>query len=185
MEQVLSIVVRNQPGVLMRVAGMFSRRGYNIDSLAVGITQNPEFSRMTVTMQANDTTVDQVCKQLAKLVEVEAVKILPPNNTSQRSMALIKVQTSDKRLEILRVADVFRAHAIDVSGESLTFLITGDIGKLRAFEEVMKPYGILEMVQTGAVALERGEETLTVTKSRYKWPERVTGKNKSDQCKFI
>ena len=89
---------------------MFSRRGYNIDSLAVGITQNPEFSRMTVTMQANDTTVDQVCKQLAKLVEVEAVKILPPNNTSQRSMALIKVQTSDKRLEILRVADVFRAH---------------------------------------------------------------------------
>ena len=143
MEQVLSIVVRNQPGVLMRVAGMFSRRGYNIDSLAVGITQNPEFSRMTVTMQANETTVDQVCKQLAKLVEVEAVKILPPHNTSQRSMALIKVQTKDKRLEILRVADVFRAHAIDISGESLTFLITGDVSKLRAFEEVMKPYGIM------------------------------------------
>ena len=185
MEQVLSIVVRNQPGVLMRVAGMFSRRGYNIDSLAVGITQNPEFSRMTVTMQANDTTVDQVCKQLAKLVEVEAVKILPPHNTSQRSMALIKVQTSDKRLEILRVADVFRAHAIDISGESLTFLITGDVSKLRAFEEVMKSSGIMEMVQTGTVALERGEETLTVTKSRYKWPERVTGKNNSDQCKLI
>ncbi|MFA7068826.1 MAG: acetolactate synthase small subunit, partial [Acidaminococcaceae bacterium] len=115
MEQVLSIVVRNQPGVLMRVAGMFSRRGYNIDSLAVGITQNPEFSRMTVTMQANATTVDQVCKQLEKLVEVEAVKILPPHNTSQRSMALVKVKTADKRLEILRVADVFRAHAIDIS----------------------------------------------------------------------
>lgn len=78
MEQILSIVVRNQPGVLMRVAGMFSRRGFNIDSLAVGITQNPEFSRMTVTMQADDATIKQVCKQLAKLVEVEAVKVLPP-----------------------------------------------------------------------------------------------------------
>ncbi|MDD4320400.1 MAG: acetolactate synthase small subunit [Acidaminococcaceae bacterium] len=185
MEQVLSIVVRNQPGVLMRVAGMFSRRGYNIDSLAVGITQNPEFSRMTVTMQANATTVDQVCKQLEKLVEVEAVKILPPHNTSQRSMALVKVKTADKRLEILRVADVFRAHAIDISGESLTFLITGDIAKLHAFVEVMKPYGIMEMVQTGAVALERGEEALTVTKSRYNWPQTAISKNTSEHCKLI
>ncbi len=185
MEQVLSIVVRNQPGVLMRVAGMFSRRGYNIDSLAVGITQNPEFSRMTVTMQANATTVDQVCKQLEKLVEVEAVKILPPNNTSQRSMALIKVETADKRLEILRVADVFRAHTIDISAASLTFLITGDIAKLHAFVEVLKPYGILEMVQTGAVALERGEASLSVTKSRYKWPSTVTTKEVSEHCKII
>ena len=98
MEQILSIVVRNQPGVLMRVAGMFSRRGFNIDSLAVGITQNPEFSRMTVTMQADDATIKQVCKQLAKLVEVEAVKVLPPKASAKRSMVMVKVHAGDKRL---------------------------------------------------------------------------------------
>ena len=98
MEQILSIVVRNQPGVLMRVAGMFSRRGYNIDSLAVGTTQNPEFSRMTVTMEADEPTVVQVCKQLAKLVEVEKVKVLPPRSSATRSMVLVKVHAGAKRM---------------------------------------------------------------------------------------
>ena len=98
MEQILSIVVRNQPGVLMRVAGMFSRRGYNIDSLAVGTTQNPEFSRMTVTMDADEPTVVQVCKQLAKLVEVEKVKVLPPRSSATRSMVLVKVHAGAKRM---------------------------------------------------------------------------------------
>ena len=142
MEQILSIVVRNQPGVLMRVAGMFSRRGFNIDSLAVGITQNPEFSRMTVTMQADDATIKQVCKQLAKLVEVEAVKVLPPKASAKRSMVMVKVHAGDKRLELLRLADVFRAHAVDVTGESLIFLATGIDDKLNAFVDVMRPYGI-------------------------------------------
>ena len=100
MEQILSIVVRNQPGVLMRVAGMFSRRGYNIDSLAVGTTQNPEFSRMTVTMEADEPTVVQVCKQLAKLVEVEKVKVLPPRGSATRSMVLVKVRAGAKRMEL-------------------------------------------------------------------------------------
>lgn len=185
MEQVLSILVRNQPGVLMRVAGMFSRRGFNIDSLAVGITQNPEFSRMTVTMQADVAIVNQVCKQLAKLVEVEAVKVLPQNASAKRSMALVKVKTEDKKLEILRVADVFRAHAIDVGSSSVTFLVTGVIDKLHAFVEVMKPYGILEMVQTGAIALERGEEAMNVEKSRYNWPERIKNQNMREQCTII
>ena len=151
MEQILSIVVRNQPGVLMRVAGMFSRRGFNIDSLAVGITQNPEFSRMTVTMQADDATIKQVCKQLAKLVEVEAVKVLPPKASAKRSMVM--------------------AHAVDVTGESLIFLATGIDDKLNAFVDVMRSYGILEMVQTGLVALERGDAAMDVSKSRYSWPE--------------
>jgi acetolactate synthase, small subunit len=171
MEQILSIVVRNQPGVLMRVAGMFSRRGFNIDSLAVGITQNPEFSRMTVTMQADDATIKQVCKQLAKLVEVEAVKVLPPKASAKRSMVMVKVHAGDKRLELLRLADVFRAHAVDVTGESLIFLATGIDDKLNAFVDVMRPYGILEMVQTGLVALERGDVAMDVSKSRYSWPE--------------
>jgi acetolactate synthase-1/3 small subunit len=166
MEQILSIVVRNQPGVLMRVAGMFSRRGFNIDSLAVGITQNPEFSRMTVTMQADDATIKQVCKQLAKLVEVEAVKVLPPKASAKRSMVMVKVHAGDKRLELLRLA-----HAVDVTGESLIFLATGIDDKLNAFVDVMRPYGILEMVQTGLVALERGDAAMDVSKSRYSWPE--------------
>ena len=103
-------------------------------------------------------------------MEVEAVKVLPPKASAKRSMALIKVQTNTKRLEILKVADVFRAHAIDVGEKSLTFLITGDLSKLQAFAKVMEPYGILELVQTGIVALERGQEHLSVQSSRYQWP---------------
>ena len=176
MEQILSIVVRNQPGVLMRVAGMFSRRGYNIDSLAVGTTQNPEFSRMTVTMEADEPTVVQVCKQLAKLVEVEKVKVLPPRSSATRSMVLVKVRAGAKRMELLQLAEVFRAHAVDVTGESLIFVATGDEGpaeakgKLKAFVDVMRPYGVTEMVQTGLVALERGDAALAVEESRFQWP---------------
>lgn len=171
MEQILSIVVRNQPGVLMRVSGMFSRRGFNIDSLAVGTTQNPAFSRMTVTMEADEPTVTQVCKQLAKLVEVEKVKVLKRRKSASRSMALVKVHAGEKRMELLQLAEVFRASAIDVTGESLVFVVTGDEGKLRAFVEIMRPYGLTEMVQTGLVALERGDEALTVEDSRFAWPE--------------
>lgn len=170
MEQILSIVVRNQPGVLMRVAGMFSRRGFNIDSLAVGITQNPEFSRMTVTMDADEPTIVQVTKQLAKLVEVERVKVLPPKSSATRSMILVKVHAGAKRMELLQLAEVFRAHAVDVTGESLIFVATGDEGKLKAFVDVMRPYGVTEMVQTGLVALERGDTSLSVEESRYEWP---------------
>ncbi|MCD8174436.1 MAG: acetolactate synthase small subunit [Phascolarctobacterium sp.] len=172
--QIISIVVRNQPGVLMRVAGMFLRRGFNIDSLAVGTTQNLAFSRMTVTMQADEGTIKQVCKQLGKLVEVEAVKVLPPRSVT-RSMVMVKVHAGDNRLELLRLGDVFRAHAVDVTGDSLIFVVTGDAGKLKAFVDVMKPYGILEMVQTGLVALERGNTALDVKKSRYAWPEDSAG----------
>ncbi len=173
-QQIISIVVRNQPGVLMRVAGMFSRRGFNIDSLAVGTTQNPAFSRMTVTMQADEGTISQVCKQLSKLVEVEAVKVLPLRS-AKRSMVMVKVHAGDKRLDLLRLGDVFRAHAVDVTDDSLIFVVTGDDGKLKAFIDVMRPYGILEMVQTGLVALERGNAALDVKKSRYAWPEDSTG----------
>lgn len=171
MEQILSIVVRNQPGVLMRVAGMFSRRGFNIDSLAVGTTQNPRFSRMTVTMEADEPTIAQVVKQLAKLVEVEKVKVLTPKSSASRSMALVKVHAGAKRVELLQLAEVFRAHAVDVKGESLIFVVTGDEGKLNAFLDIMRPYGVTEMVQTGLVALERGDTALSVEESRFQWPE--------------
>ncbi len=170
MEQILAIVVRNRPGVLMRVAGLISRRGYNIDSLAVGTTQNPEFSRMTVTMEADEATIVQVCKQLAKLSEVEKIKILQRHSSAVRSMILVKVHAGNKRMEILQLADVFRAHAVDVTGESLTFVATGDEAKLRAFVNAMRCYGVSEMVQTGIVALERGDDALSVEQSRYEWP---------------
>lgn len=160
----------------MRVAGMFSRRGYNIDSLAVGITSNPAFSRMTVTMEADESTIKQVCKQLAKLVEVEKVKVLPPDASAKRSMAMIKVHAGENRLELLKLGEVFRAQAVDVTGNVVIFLATGDETKLRAFVEILRPYGIMEMVQTGLVAMERGNEALTVLKSRFQWPDQVEHK---------
>jgi len=175
-EQILAILVRNQPGVLMRVAGLFSRRGYNIDSLAVGTTENAEFSRMTVTMQADEAVTNQVCKQLAKLAEVEQVKVLPRNQSVKRSLMMLKVHAGKNRLEILRLGDEFRARAADITGDVLTFNIMGADAKLKAFVELMRPYGILEMVQTGLVAMERGAGAMHVDKSRYEWPEAVEHK---------
>ena len=133
---------------------------------------------MTVTMEADELTIVQVCKQLEKLVEVESVKVLPPKASAKRSMVMVKVHAGEKRLELLRLADIFRAHAIDVTGDSLTFVVTGVNDKLSAFVEVMRPYGILEMVQTGLVALERGDTHMSVEKSRYEWP-------KSDAAKSV
>ena len=171
MKQILAVVVRNRPGVLMRVSGLISRRGYNIDSLAVGTTHNPEFSRMTITMDTDDATMEQVCKQLAKLSEVERIKVLHRETSATRSMLLLKVHAGEKQMELLQLASAFRSHAIDITGDSLTFVNTGDEGKLRAFVNAMRKYGILEMVQTGMVALERGDEALDVKESRYEWPE--------------
>lgn len=171
MKQILAVVTRNRPGVLMRVAGLISRRGYNIDSLAVGITQDPKFSRMTITMDADDATIEQVCKQLAKLSEVEHIKVLHRETSAVRSMLLVKVHAGEKQMELLQLATAFRAHAIDITGDSLTFVNTGDEGKLRAFVNAMRKYGVVEMVQTGIVALERGDEAMAVSESRYEWPD--------------
>ncbi len=178
MKHILSIVVRNQPGVLMRVAGMFSRRGFNIDSLAVGMTNDPEFSRMTVTVAGDDAMVEQIMKQLAKLIEVEDVKLLPVESKISRGMALIKVSAGEKRMDILKLAEVFRASVIDVSDAVVIFEITGAESKLRAFIDVMAPYGIIEMVQTGVIALERGTASMTVGQNcKYHWPEAAVCKN--------
>lgn len=166
MKQVLSILVQNQPGVLVRVASMFSRRGFNIDSLTVGVTQNPEYSRMTVVIYGNEAVISQVVKQLVKLVEVLAVQILPPDDAVTRGMALVKVSTGSRRSEVLKLAEVFRANVVDLKEETLTLEITGDESKIHAFTDVLKPYGILEMIRTGLVGLERG------TNIMYKWEEK-------------
>lgn len=183
MKQVLSILVRNQPGVLMRVAGLFSRRGFNIDSLAVGITEKPDFSRMTVGLYGNEATVEQVKKQLEKLPEVEEVRRLPADAMVSRGMALVKVAAGERRMEVLKLAEIFRASVLDVGGKTLVFEITGAEDKIRAFTESLTPFGILELVQTGVVALERGESAMQATTSKYNWPERFAGGK--DGCQVI
>ncbi|BBB90857.1 MAG TPA: acetolactate synthase small subunit [Methylomusa anaerophila] len=160
MQNIISILVQNQPGVLVRVAGMFSRRGFNIDSLTVGVTQDPEYSRITVTVRGNHTFMNQIKYQLEKLVEVAAVQILPKENSVARGMALIKVNAGDKRGELLKLSEVFRASVVDITDTAITFEITGDESKIEAFANVLTPYGILETIRAGLVALERGENTI-------------------------
>jgi acetolactate synthase I/III small subunit len=159
-KHVLSILVYNQPGVLVRVAGMFSRRGFNIHSLAVGTTQDPDYSRITVVVCGDNGILDQVMKQLDKLVEVVAIQPLPPDNAVRRGMAMFKIAAKDKRGEVLKLAEVFRANVVDVSEQTVTMEVTGDEDKINAFAEVLAPYGMLEMVRTGLVGLARGEATI-------------------------
>ncbi len=161
MKHTLSILVLNQPGVLMRVAGMFSRRGFNIESLAVGVTQVPEYSRITAVMQGTEAMAEQVLKQLEKLEEVKSVKILPPEAAVVRAMAMIKVKVgSDKRLEVLKLTEIFRARVVDVSNYALILEITGDESKIEAMMEALQPYELLEVVRTGVIGLDRGEGTI-------------------------
>lgn len=161
MRHTLAVLVLNQPGVLMRVAGMFSRRGFNIESLAVGVTEVADCSRITAVMQGDAATVKQVIKQLEKLVEVKAVALLPPEGSVVRGLALIKVRAaSEHRLEILKLAEVFRAKAVDVAEQSISLELTGDDEKINAFLEVLAPYQVMEMVRTGVIGLQRGEETI-------------------------
>lgn len=162
---ILSVLVHNQPGVLVRVAGMFSRRGFNIDSLTVGVTHDPEFSRITVAVCGNEAFIDQVKKQIEKLVEVVAVQILPADHSVVRGLALLKVKAGDNRSEVLKLAEVFRANVIDISGSTVTLEVTGEDSKVNALAELLVPYGLLETIQTGLVALERGENTI------YKYEE--------------
>ncbi|CVK19264.1 MULTISPECIES: acetolactate synthase small subunit [Sporomusa] len=170
---VLSVLVHNQPGVLVRVAGMFSRRGFNIDSLTVGVTQDPEYSRITVAVRGNHAFIDQVKKQIEKLVEVVAVQILPPDHSVFRGLALLKVKAGDNRSEILKLAEVFRANVIDISGSTITLEVTGEDSKMNALTEVLAPYGLLETIQTGLVALERGENTIYEHEERKNYEQNV------------
>lgn len=172
MKHVLAILVRNQPGVLVRVAGMFSRRGFNIHSLAVGVTQDPDFSRITVVVCGDNGILDQVIKQLDKLVEVVAIQVLPPESAVRRGMAMLKIAAGDKRAEILKLADIFRAAVVDVSEQTVTFEITGDEDKINAFIELMTPYGLLEVVSTGMIGLTRGDNTI-YQYERRQWYEQA------------
>ncbi len=161
MRNILSILVENQPGVLVRIAGMFSRREFNIDSLSVGVTQSPDYSRITVVVHAEEGVIDQMIKQLEKLPDVVAVRRLDESSSVFRGLTMIKVRADDKdRLDVLKMAELFRAHVIDVQPETLVFEITGEDAKVTAFLELLKPYGTLEVIRTGLIGLERGVHTI-------------------------
>ena len=158
---VLSILVENQAGVLSRVTGLFSRRGYNIDSLSVGVTEDEKFSRITVVVYCDDDSIEQIIKQVEKIYDVIRVVELSPEKAVYRELALIKVKTdAGSRAEVISIVDIFRANIIDVASESLTIEITGDEAKIMAFTNLMEPFGIKEIVRTGLTALCRGNNPI-------------------------
>jgi len=157
MRHTLAVLVENQPGVLTRVAGLFSRRGYNIESLAVGQTHDPEISRMTIVVDGDDHVIEQVVKQLEKLVDVIDVRDIYETERVDRELVLIKVKAEPKvRGEIMQIVEIFRARIVDIGHDSLIIECTGDEGKIRAIEKSLMPFGILELVRTGKIAMVRG-----------------------------
>ena len=155
----LSVLVANESGVLARIAGLFSRRGFNIDSLSVGRTENEDLSRITLVVAGDDRELEQVTKQLHKLVVVHKISDLTDDEVVSRGLALIKVESTTKtRSEIMEVIDIFRAKIVDVSSNSLMVEITGDEEKINALEDLLKPYGIKELVRTGKIAMARGNK---------------------------
>jgi acetolactate synthase-1/3 small subunit len=157
MKHTLSVLVENHPGVLSRVAGLFSRRGFNIESLAVGVTERPDISRMTIVVEGDDYTVEQVSKQLNKLIDVIKVSDIAPEDSVSRELVLIKVDADPSvRSEIIQIAEIFRANIVDVSKKSMIIELTGDKNKVNAMEELLRQFGIKELVRTGIIALNRG-----------------------------
>ncbi|MCR6514735.1 MAG: acetolactate synthase small subunit [Clostridium chrysemydis] len=160
-KHVLSVLVENSSGVLSRVSGLFSRRGYNIDSLTVGKTENPEISRMTITLNGDDDILDQFQKQLSKLQEVIRVYELKQDMAMYRELVLIKVRAaSENRATINEIVKIFRSKIIDVCPETLTIELTGDENKISALIKLVEEFGIEELVRTGITALERGNHTI-------------------------
>ena len=158
---VIAIYVENKYGVLTRVSGLFMRRGFNIDSLTVGETDNPEYSRITITLNGDDNIREQLMNQLKKLHNVKKVKLLEPDITVERELMLIKVQnTTQNRSEIMDAAEIYRARIVDYCTDTICVEVTGEPSKINAFIEVMKPLGIIEMCRTGVVALGRGSNIM-------------------------
>jgi acetolactate synthase I/III small subunit len=161
----LSVLVEDKPGVLARVASLFSRRGYNIQSLAVGATEQKDMSRMTIVVSVEESPLEQITKQLNKLVNVIKIVEQDEENSVARELALIKVRAdATTRGQVIEAVNLFRAKVVDVSTESLTIEATGTPGKLEAFLRVLEPYGIRELVQSGVVSLSRGPRGIGTVK---------------------
>ena len=162
-QHVVSALVENRAGTLSRVAGLFSRRGFNIDSLTVGETEDPSVSRMTIAVTGGDAELEQITKQLGKLVDVLAVRELDSTSCVRREILLVKISADETiRPAVLQIAGIFRSSVIDVSLTTITLEATGDIEKLNSLILLLRPYGVLELARTGLVALERGSEVLSV-----------------------
>lgn len=156
MKHTISVIVENKFGVLARVSGLFSSRGYNIDSLTVGVTHDPAISRMTIVVSGDQYVLDQVIKQLDKLVDVIEVSDFKKGTYVDRELVIVKVNCKNgSRMEILEIANVFRAKAVDIGHESMILQITGKEGKVEAFIELMRPFGIIELARTGKMAMLR------------------------------
>jgi acetolactate synthase I/III small subunit len=156
----LSVLVENKPGVLARIAALFARRGFNIDSLAVGETEDPSVSRMTIVVSV-DKSLEHVTKQLHKLINVLRIAELPHDGSVERELALIKVGVEPgKRAEVLEIVEIFRAKVIDVDPDSVMIEATGTPEKVNALEELLRPFGVIELARTGRVALGRGAKGL-------------------------
>ena len=155
------LIVENRPGVLVRIAGLFSRRGFNIDSLTVGATDNPDYSRMTITVEGDEVVLEQVTKQLNKLVNVIRVSEMDPKESVDRELAIIKVAAKkEDRSEIMQIVSVFRAKIIDVSPRSLIIEVTGTNDKVEAMVRLLRQFGIKEMARTGKVSMVRGTKAV-------------------------
>jgi len=158
----LSVLVENKPGVLARIAGLFSRRGFNIDSLAVGPTEHPEVSRMTIVVNVEESPLEQVTKQLNKLVEVIKIVELDGPQSVTRELLLVKVKAdAEARGQVLETVQLFRAKVVDVAPDAVTIEVTGNAEKLEAFLRVLEPFGIRELVQSGMVAISRGSRSIS------------------------
>lgn len=159
MRHILSILMENKPGVLTRATGLIARRGFNIESLSVGPTEDPAMSRVTCVVHADDVAYEQITKQLHKLVSVHKITDLTDGGAIERELELVKVQADPKRRsEIIEIANIFRAKIVDVGRDSLTIEATGDEDKLHALEDLLAPYGIKEIARTGKIALSRNSK---------------------------
>jgi len=178
MRHVISALVMNEPGVLANVANLFSARGFNIDSLVVGRTENPELSRMTVVLDADENTLEQVRKQLAKLVPVVKVRDFAGTKYIERDLALVTVGVSaGSRGEIIEIVNLFRGKVVDVAKSSMVVELSGPEEKVEALIELLRPYGIKELARTGVIAMSRGTQTAKEEASE-KAPSHTSGKRK-------
>ena len=161
MKHTIAVIVENKSGVLTRIAGLFSRRSFNIDSLSVGATENPDYSRMTMTVQGDRDVLEQVIKQLSKLINVIRVSELEPGESIERELAIIKVSADkESRSEIMQIVNIFRAKIIDVSHRSMIIEVTGDEEKIDAIVQLLRQFGIKEMARTGKVSMVRGARVI-------------------------
>lgn len=159
MEKVFSLIVDNTSGVLSRISGLFSRRGYNIESITAGVTADPRFTRITIVTTGDDDILEQIEKQVGKLVDVKHIKCLEPNNSVYRELAMVKVRaTASDRPGLVAMAEIFRAKIVDVANDSVIIELTGNKSKIEAFLNLLSDYEILELARTGVAGLSRGAD---------------------------